>query len=132
MRSSTIDPGGSKKEIFLKSSNLSKTGVRSKGSSRRFQRHLFHLERTPYEKVITFCRINETGKFGKMGVPRGTTGKMTCGIRTVRTDDVAVVQTYMWQYGPIRMRHVSCTDNEVAIQSAVQTNQDATRVMYGQ
>ena len=31
------DPRGSKKEIFLKSSNLSKTSTKSKGSSRQFQ-----------------------------------------------------------------------------------------------
>ena len=63
-------------------------------------------------------------------VPRGTTDRVTRGIHTVRTDDVAVVQTNRWQYGPIMMRHMSCTDDEVAIQSVVWTNQDATRVMY--
>ena len=59
------DPGGSKKAKFLKSSNLSKTGVRSKRSSRRFQRHSFHLKRTPYEKVIAFCSIRSTSKISK-------------------------------------------------------------------
>ena len=62
---SPIDPGGSKKEIFLKSSNLSKTSTRSKGSSRRFQRHSFHLKRTPYEKFIAFCSMRSTCKIGK-------------------------------------------------------------------
>ena len=63
-----------------------------------------------------------------MGVPRGTTDRVTRGIHTVQTDEMAVVQTNRWKYGPIRMRHVSCTDDEVAIQSAVRTNLNATRV----
>ena len=85
------DIGGSKKEFFLKSSNLSKTRVKSTGSSRQFQRCSFHLKRTPYEKVIAFCCIDETFKFGKMGVPRGTTGRVTRGIQIVHMDDMAVV-----------------------------------------
>ena len=101
------DPGGSKKAKFSKSSNLSKNSAKSKGSSRLFQRRSFHLKRTPYEKVIALCCIDKTGKFGTMGVPRGTTGRVTRGIDTVGKDDVAVVQAYMWQYSPIKMRHVS-------------------------
>ena len=66
-----------------------------------------------------------------MWVPHGTTDRVTRGIRTVQTDDMTVVRTYMWLYDPNRMRHVSCTDDEVEIQSAVQTNHDATHVMYG-
>ena len=122
------DPGASKKEFFFKSSTLSKTGIRSKGSSIRFQRCFFHLKQTPYEKVIAFCCIDETCKFGKMGVPHGTTGRVTCGIHIEQMDDMEVVRIDMWQYGPIRMRHVSCMDDEVAIQSAVRTNPNVKRV----
>ena len=63
-----------------------------------------------------------------MGVPHGTIDRVTHGIHTVRMDDVAVVQTYRWKYSPIKMQHVSCTKNEVAIQSAVRTNLNVTRV----
>ena len=53
---------------------------------------------------------------------------MTHVIHTVRMEDVEVVRTDRWQYGPIRMRHVSCTDDEVEIQSVVWTNPNATCV----
>ena len=62
-----VDPGGSRKVKFSKSSNLSKTSNRSKGSSRRFQQRSFHLKRTPYEKVIAFCSMRSTDKIGKRG-----------------------------------------------------------------
>ena len=54
--------------------------------------------------------------------------RVTHRIHTVQTDDMVVVWTDRWQYGPIRMQHVSCTDDEVAIQSAVWTNPNATHV----
>ena len=57
-----IDPRGSKNAKILKSSNLSKTKTRSKGSSRQFQWRSFHLKRTPYEKVIAFYSMRSTGE----------------------------------------------------------------------
>ena len=102
------DLGGSKKEIFLTPPiSEKKNGVKSKGSSRQFQQRSFHLKLTPYEKVIAFCFIDKTSKFGTMGLPRG--------IHTVWTDDMEVVWIDMWQYGLIKMQHVSCTDDEVEI-----------------
>ena len=72
----SVDPGGSKKEKLLKSSNLSKTSTRSKGSSRRFQWRSFHLKRTPYEKIIAFYSMRSTGKFGKMEVVKFSYAKL--------------------------------------------------------
>ena len=117
---SMVDLGGSRKAKFLKSSNLCKTSVRSKGSLRRFQWHSFHLKWTLYEKVIAFCCINETSKFGKMGVPRGTIGKVTRGICTVRTWWCGMC-TNQWDDD---MWHVQTDD--VSIQSAVWTNDEVT------
>ena len=95
---------------ILKSSNLSKTSTRYKGSSRRFQRCSFHLKRTPYKKVIAFCSIRSTGKFGKKRCHVAPLTRWHVASVLYKHDDVAPLRGWHMvsiQYGPITRWHVA-------------------------
>ena len=89
---------------ILKSSNISKTRTRLKGSSRWFQQSSFHINGTPYEKVIAFCSIRSTGKFGKKRCHVAPLTRWHVASVLYKHDDVApLIGWHMVsiQYGPI-------------------------------